>query len=43
MPTLRLNGNDAHDDRSHVRRHGGLDTTRFRPPRADDRQAELFA
>jgi DNA repair photolyase len=38
-----LNGSDEHDDRSHVRRHGGLDTSRFRPPRADDRQQELFA
>jgi len=41
---FRLNtDDDEHDDRSHVRRHGGLDTSRFRPPRVDDRQGELFA
>jgi hypothetical protein len=40
-----LNGGaDAErDDRSHVRAHGGLDTTRFRPPRANTAQLDLFA
>ncbi len=37
-----LNRDQGHDDRSHVRRHGGLDTTRFRPPRAASPQLDLF-
>ena len=32
-----------HEDRSHVRAHDGLDTTRFRPPRAATPQLDLFA
>jgi hypothetical protein len=30
------------DERSHVRAHDGLDTTRFRPPRAATPQLDLF-
>jgi len=36
-------GADTGNDRSHVRAHGGLDTTRFRPPRAPTPQLDLFA
>jgi DNA repair photolyase len=39
-----LNRDGPAPDRSHVRAHVGLDTTRFRPPRAGgDRQLDLFA
>ena len=40
-----LNGgaDTGRDDRAHVRAHGGLDTSRFRPPRDDVAQLDLFA
>jgi DNA repair photolyase len=38
-----LNRDRADPDRSHVRRHDGLDTSRFHPPRANVAQLDLFA
>jgi DNA repair photolyase len=39
---LNLQDDSTREDRSHVRGHGVLDTTRFRPPRAHDAQLDLF-
>jgi DNA repair photolyase len=38
-----LNDAERSDNRSHVRAHGALDTSRFRPPRANTAQLDLFA
>jgi len=40
---LNRKADTANEDRSHVRAHDGLDTTRFRPPRAATPQLDLFA
>ena len=40
---LNRGDDDTRDDRSHVRAHGGLDTTRFHPPRVITPQLDLFA
>src|SRR5437763_1633817 len=40
---INVEADTGADDRSHVRAHDGLDTTRFRPPRAPTPQLDLFA
>ncbi|HSV17380.1 MAG TPA: PA0069 family radical SAM protein [Casimicrobiaceae bacterium] len=40
---LNRDSDTSNDDRSHVRAHGGLDVTRFRPPRENTAQLDLFA